>query len=167
MNLQVAFKGSTHIRQTTESEWQDLLDSAKNKRTLISTQTWVRAFGTCCGPSTVVFHAISASDLSKSRQGFYAGMQKADGSEYKRASFIAARSAFARHVTTFERGFDLIKGLEFKQANKILDAMLKEQRKGREPAVQHKQSITVGDWGKIKVYLADVLETRDPLKLTI
>ena len=29
MNLQVAFKGSTHIRQTTESEWQDLLDSAK------------------------------------------------------------------------------------------------------------------------------------------
>ena len=45
---------------------------------------------------------------------------------------------------TFERGFDLIKGPEFKQANKMLDAVLKDkQRNGREPAVQHKQSIAV------------------------
>ena len=74
----------------------------------------------------------------------------------------------ARHVTTFERGFDLIKGPEFKQANKMLDAVLKDkQRNGREPAVQHEQSITDEDWGKIKVYFADVLETRDPRKLTI
>ena len=153
--------------ETTESERQDLLDSAKSKRTLISTQTWVKAFGAYCGPSTVDFHAVSASELCERLQGFYAGMRKADGSEYKRASFIAARSALARHVTTFERGFDLIKGPEFKQANKMLDAVLKDkQRNGREPAVQHKQSITDEDWGKIKVYFADVLETRDPRKLT-
>ena len=140
----------------------------KSERTLISTQTWVKAFGTCCGPSTVDFHAICASDLSERRQGFNPGMQKSDGSEYKPASFIAARSALARHVVTFERGFDLIKGPELKQTNKMIDAMLKDkQRSGREPAVQHKQSITVEDWGKTKVYLADVLETRDPRKLTI
>ena len=50
----------------------------------------------------------------------------------------------------------------------MIDAMLKDkQRSGREPAVQHKQSITNEDWSKTKVYLADVLETRDPRKLTI
>ena len=50
----------------------------------------------------------------------------------------------------------------------MLDAVLKDkQRNGREPAVQHKQSIPDEDWGKIKVYFADVLETRDPQKLTI
>ena len=79
--------------ETTESERQDLLDSAKRKRTLISTQTWVKAFGAYCGPSTVDFHAISASDLSERLQGFYAGMRKADGSEYKRASFISRISS--------------------------------------------------------------------------
>ena len=52
--------------ETTESERQDLLDSAKRKKTLISTQTWVNAFGAYCGPSTVDFHAISASDLRDS-----------------------------------------------------------------------------------------------------
>ena len=95
-------------------------------------------------------------------------MRKANGSEDNCASFIAARSALARHVTTFERGFDVIKGPEFKQANKMLDTMLKDkQRNGREPAIQHKQSITDENWGKTKVYLVDVLETRDPRKLTI
>ena len=89
----------------------------------------------------------SASDLSERLQGFYAGMRKADGSEYKRVSFIATRSALARHVTTFERGFDLITGPEFKQTNKMLGAVVKDkQRNGREPAVQHKQSITDEDW---------------------
>ena len=72
--------------ETTESERQDLLDSAKSKRTLISTQTWVKAFGAYCGPSTVDFHAVSASELCERLQGFYAGMRNADGSEYKRAS---------------------------------------------------------------------------------
>ena len=95
-------------------------------------------------------------------------MRKADANEYKCASFIAARSALARHVTTFERGFNLIKGPEFKQANKMLDTMLKDkQQNGRDPAVQHKQSITDKDWGKTKVYFADVIETRNPRKLTI
>ena len=115
--------------ETTESERQDLLDSAKRKRTLISTQTWVKAFGAYCGPTTADFHAISASDLSGRLQGFYTGMRKADGSEYKRASFIAARSALARPFTTFERGFNLIKGHEFKPANKMLDAVLKDKQR--------------------------------------
>ena len=76
-------------------------------------------------------------------------MRKADGSEYKRVSFIATRSALARHVTTFERGFDLITGPEFKQTNKMLGAVVKDkQRNGREPAVQHKQSITDEDWAR-------------------
>ena len=50
----------------------------------------------------------------------------------------------------------------------MIDAMLEDKQwSGRQPAVQHKQSITVEDWGKTKVYLADVLETRDPRKLAI
>ena len=128
--------------ETTESERQDLLNSAKSKRTLISTQTWVKAFGAYCGPKTVDYRALSASDLSERLQGFYTGMRTADGCEYKHASFIAARSALAWYVTTFERQFDLIKGPEFKQANKMLDAVLKDkQQNGREPGIQHNQSI--------------------------
>ena len=50
----------------------------------------------------------------------------------------------------------------------MLHTLLKDKQwNGREPAVQHKQSITDEDWDKIKVYFEDMLETRDPRKLTI
>ena len=154
--------------ETTESERQDLLDSAKSKRTLISSQAWVEAFGAYCGPKTVDFHAISASELSERLQGFYAGMQKANGSEYKRANSILGKVGLGKECHYLRTRIRPNQEPEFKQANKMLDAVPKDkQRNGREPAVQHKQSITDEDWGKIKVYFADVLETRDPRKLTI
>ena len=124
--------------RTTQSERQDFLDSANSRRPLIAPQTWVKAFGAYCGHCTVDFHATSGSDLSEKLQGFYPGMREADGSEYACASFIAARSALAKHVT-YDCRFDLIKGPKFKQAEELLDAMLKDKQwNGREPAVQHK-----------------------------
>ena len=87
-----------------------------------------------------------------------------DKKEYKRASLIAARGALQREVNDRDRGFDLKRGV-FVKANKLLDAVLKDKKKGgREAPVCHKESLSDGDWLLIKEYFADGMTTMDPRK---
>lgn len=153
---------------TSTEEREKLVESAICKRTTVATMTWVNAFNQYCKEDPIDLKAILPSDLARKISAFYADARKQDGSEYKRGSLIACRSALARHISSVRPGVDIINGEDFKPANRMLDAVLKEkQRNGREPAVEHKRNISDSDWEKLQVYFEDILATRDPRKLTM
>ena len=59
---------------------------------------------------------------------------------------------------------DLFSSAELKRS--ILDGVLKEKKKkGEEPTVQHKDSITDAEWKLIEEYFTDIQDTLDPRKL--
>ena len=92
-----------------------------------------------------------------------------DSTEYRRNSFLAARRGIQWHFSSFQHGINIFSDCEFEPSNKILNGLLKAEKKkknGREEAVVHKPVISNKDWQKLEEYFADVLTTLNPHKLT-
>lgn len=154
---------------STVEERDKLIADAVSKRTVASTNTWITSFEDYCKKigEHISYKDTSAEDLASILERYYVDARKQDGSEYRRSSFIAARSAINRHLSAFSRDIDIIRGHHFKKANKVLDAVLKaKQKDGREPAVQHKKPITDDDWTRINEHFSDISTTLDPRKVT-
>ena len=75
--------------------------------------------------------------------------------------------AIHRHLGNIQNDVNLYSSLEFQRCNKLLDGLMKEKkRQGDEPSVRHQPSINDPDWQKLDEFFDDILETRDPRKLT-
>ena len=90
------------------------------------------------------------------------------GGVYRKASYLASRGAIHRKTQELKRSFNLFKSEEFTQSHRVLDATLKANKEqGLEPAVKHKEALTIEDRKKVQALFADVLESNDPVKLTM
>ena len=87
------------------------------------------------------------NDLAGLLEGYYTDIRKKDGSEYKKASYVAARSAIQGHLDSVKRDINIFHDAGFSFANKVLNGSLKTKKlEGREPGVEHKPIITGADW---------------------
>eukprot|EP00117_Sycon_ciliatum_P035408 scpid79550/ scgid4996/ len=151
----------------SEEERKKLLESAVPKSTKVATKFWLKVFSDFLMQESLScdFATVEDKVLAEILERFYCSVRTHDKKEYKRASLIAARGALQREVNDRDRGFDLKRGV-FVKANKLLDAVLKDKKKGgREAPVCHKESLSDGDWLLIKEYFADGMTTMDPRKL--
>ena len=152
----------------TAEKKESLLDAAIPKSTKTATHFWLSVFSEFCrgSESACDWKCIEEEDLAVLLENFYCSAKKQDKSDYKRASLIAARGAFQRHLNSLERGIDL-QGPKFAKSNKLLDAVLKERKRaGQEAPVQHKESVTDEDWILLKEYFSDVSSSLDVKKVS-
>ena len=93
-------------------------------------------------------------------------LRKQDGSVYKRASYMAARGALQRHLTSLDRTFSINKDKEFVKANSVLDGVLKQNKKsGLEEGVEHKRALSAEDWDLVQEYFKKVSTSSDPVSI--
>ena len=154
---------------TTLEERQAFIDSRTPKNTSLATDFWVRSFQQYNEGKTesIDFKTCSKPALADLIEGFYSHMRKKDGTKYTRNSYMSARAALQRYLTSIRIDVNLYSSPEFQRTNKLLDGLLKSKKRlGEEPAVQHKASINDGDWDRLLRYFSDILVTRDPRKLT-
>ena len=155
---------AARFASTSAEERSKLIDDAIPDNTKRSTGTWVRAFSDYC--PDLDLKTCSATELSPKLEGFYADLRKQDGSVYKRASYVAARGALQRHLSSLDRTFSIYKDKEFGKANAILDGVLKaNKRSGQEQAVEHKSALSAEDWDLLQAYFKNVSTTSDPVLL--
>ena len=157
-----------HFDFVTAEKKESLLDAAIPKSAKTATHYWLSVFSEFCHGSESArdWKCIEEEDLAVLLENFYCSAKKQDKTDYKRASLIAARGAFQRHLNSLERGIDL-QGPKFAKSNKLLDAVLKERKRaGQEAPVQHKESVTDEDWILLKEYFSDVSSTLDVKKVS-
>jgi len=148
---------------TSEEDRDKIIDNAVPANTKRATNTWVRAFSSYC---QLDLKTCSATEFAKKLEGFYADLRKQNGETYKRSSYIAARGALHRHVTSLGRTFSIFNDKEFAKANSVLDGVLKENKKtGKEQSVEHKDPLTAADWDRLMEYFKGVDTTDDPILL--
>ena len=134
---------------------------------LISTGTWITALSAYCKDKPVDLATCSEDELAPLLEGFYCDLRRQDGSKYKRSSYLAARSAIQRHLSSLGRPFNIVSSPVFKRANDVLNGVLKaKKRDGEEADVLHKEAVSEEDWVKIMAYFKDVEDTKDPVLLT-
>ena len=102
-------------------------------------------------------------------KSFYTSTRKQDGQLYKSSSLKAIRAAIDRylHMPPHSKQFSIIADPAFTEANKVLDAFVKELRKsGKISGVVHKKAISKQQVEKLfqsgELGLAD---TKDPAQL--
>ena len=87
--------------------------------------------------------AVEEDALGRLLEDFYYSLKKKDGTEYKRASYLAAQGGVQRELNRLNRRMK-VHSLAFDRTNKLLDATLKEKKRaGREEAVTHKACRTL------------------------
>ena len=157
--------------KTTASQRAALVENAVPKSTRTSTNFWVTQLSTYCEERRLKppldFAKNTPEELAMFLEAFYADLQKKDGSEYKRNSYLAARAAIQRHLSSFNRQINIFSDTAFTYCNKVLDGKLKEKkREGREPSVEHKPVITDSDMERLGEYFQDAATSLDPRKLS-
>lgn len=155
--------------QASEDDVERILSAKTPKSTKSATAFWVKVFTDyiASGPSAGMdLKTAEKKAIAKVLELFYVNIRKKDQTLYKRNSYLSARSAIHRHLMSIRDDIDLFSSAEFKRSNEVLDGVLKEKKKkGEEPAVQHKDSITDADWKLIEEYFTDIQDTLDPRKL--
>ena len=155
---------------TTPSDRAQFVADAVPDNTKCSTKSWVSAlqeYSRQVEKSEIDFQSVDGDQLATRLEGFYADARKKDGTKYRRNSLLASRGAINRHWQTFQPTRNIFRDAEFKNANQILDGVLKAtKRQGEEPTVNHKSALADADLQVLDSYFADVLETADPRKLT-
>lgn len=162
--------GKRRFGQSSAEDRVQIVQNAVPHKTRVATDFWVGVFQSYCKNrhgSYFDFDTGAAEELATILEGYYADVRKKDGTEYKKASYGAARSAIQRRLDSSQRHMNIFTDQAFCFANKILDGVLKAKKlAGREPVVEHKPVINEADWNKIQGYFDDVLTTLNPRKLT-
>lgn len=112
---------------------------------------------------------MSKEELNSCLKSFYTTARKQDGQFYKASSLKSIRGAIDRYLRSPPRckQFSIVADAAFTEANKILDAFVKDLRKsGKISGVIHKKAITKEQIDKLfqsgELGLAD---TKDPAQL--
>ncbi|KAK3100092.1 hypothetical protein FSP39_014603 [Pinctada imbricata] len=99
------------------------------------------------------FETISENDLSWKLRKFYCEAKSKTGENYHKNSLKNIRAGLNRHLSDIGRKIDIVRGIEFKSANKVLDGMLKEMVKsGVSKPTKHKAIIESYDLQRISQY---------------
>ena len=87
---------------------------------------------------------MDKQELNSCLKKFYVSCRKQDGSHYKKTSIKAIRAAVDRFLRDkHKKTFSIVTDPEFKGANAVLDAFVKDLRKtGKIAGTVHKKSIT-------------------------
>ena len=103
-------------------------------------------------------------ELSEKLRKFYGGAKSKGGDVYHKNTLKNIRGAINRHMQDLGREIDVIRGIEFRSANRVLDGMMKQMAKDElyRPK-QHKPMLYTEDIVKISTYFQDAKYS--PIKL--
>ena len=118
------------------SELQRLKNKNKNKNTEKSTNTWAKRFTKWQEQKglDVSVGKVSASELDKVLQHFFAELKKQDGSDYEPDSLRTMLGALDRHFRNIGHECRIIKDKEFAECRQVLNGKaieLREMGKGK------------------------------------
>ena len=118
------------------SELQRLKNKNKNKNTEKSTNTWAKRFTKWQEQKglDVSVGKVSASELDKVLQHFFAELKKQDGSDYEPDSLRTMLGALDRHFRNIGHECRIIKDKEFAKCRQVLNGKaieLREMGKGK------------------------------------
>ncbi|KAK3091478.1 hypothetical protein FSP39_020133 [Pinctada imbricata] len=89
------------------------------------------------------FESMEISELEANLSRFYAEARSEQGTLYKKSSLQTNRHGLSRHLTN-TKGIDIIRGLEFKNSNKVFLAVSKDLKRqgfgGMEPSPKGSRS---------------------------
>ena len=154
----------------TESQQQTLVAAAVPQKTKQATDFWWGVFESFCREKcvSVDVKTISASALADVLKKFYGGLTTKKGGTYQATSYLSARAAIQRKVTTANRPFNLRVDSEFRESNIVLDAVLKHNKvSGQVKQRKHKDVITDLDKDRLAKYFEGVLESQDTQQLQV
>ena len=95
---------------------------------------------------------MSKKELDKNLRYFYAEARTRDGALYSRSSLLGLRNAIERYLNNppFNRGISINKGTEFQSSNKLLQSMIKSNKRENNENTKHKPPIPAADIQKLK-----------------
>jgi len=101
-------------------------------------------------------------ELATVLRKFYAEARKKDGQMYSKNYFCSVRFALSRHFKQ-ELNVDIIKDVEFKEANRVYEAQCVELKKQGPAKTEHKPPIADEDIEKL--YRCGIFNTENPTTL--
>ena len=95
---------------------------------------------------------MSKKELDKNLRYFYAEARTRGGALYSRSSLLGLRNAIERYLNNppFNRGISITKGTEFQSSNKLLQSMIKLNKRENNENTKHKPPIPAADLQKLK-----------------
>jgi len=162
-------KTGNRFGDASEDEWRELVESAVPANTKRSTKFWVGVFNEFCEEKGIVIDLKTCGvlDLNRALCRFYRGLRTKNSQFYKKASYLAARASLGRYVTVdLQRNFNLFQTLELQESNRVLNAVLIENKMRGEPQTVHKEALLPEDQALLEAYFSDVLVAGDAVKLS-
>ena len=156
------------FQDMSSSQEEEVLTTAVPTSTRISNEFWVRTLMSFAREKKINLdlNTCTAAQLNDCLKSFYFGLRTKNGKVYQRNSYVAARSAIQRQLTSLKRPFNLRCDSDFASSNRLLDTVLKKNKaEGKARPVQHKESISEADKLRLSEYFQDVLESDDTYKL--
>ena len=85
-------------------------------------------------------HEMSKKELDKNLRYFYAEARTRGGALYSRSSLLGLRNAIERYLNNppFNRGISITKRTEFQSSNKLLQSMIKLNKRENNENTKHK-----------------------------
>ena len=121
---------STLDTASAANELQRLKDKNKNKNTERSTNTWAKRFTKWQEQKgiDVSVGKVSATEVDRVLQHFFAELKKQDGSDYEPDSLRTMLGALDRHFRNAGHEFRIIKDKEFVECRQVLNGKAIELR---------------------------------------
>ncbi|CAH3033944.1 unnamed protein product [Pocillopora meandrina] len=130
-----------------------IITKAETKKTKESTKWALRVFeGDLCRFLLIAWctekrlsknlHEMSKKELDKNLRYFYAEARTRGGALYSRSSLLGLRNANERYLNNppFNRGISITKGTEFQSSNKLLQSMIKLNKREHKIQTSHSSS---------------------------
>lgn len=121
---------------STENDLQELTDSAKNKNTTRSTNTWIRLYQQWAETrnENINLETYSPLELDKVLSRFYAEVRKQDGLDYEPDCLRVMQSSLHRYLTEKKYVHNILKDVEFLNSRNVLEGkarVLRSQGMGK------------------------------------
>ncbi|KAK3088293.1 hypothetical protein FSP39_017185 [Pinctada imbricata] len=94
------------------------------------------------------FESMEISELEANLSRFYAEARSEQGTLYKKSSLQTIRHGLSRHLTN-TKGIDIIRGLEFKNSNKVFLAVSKDLKRQGFGGMEHYPPLEEADLRKM------------------
>ena len=120
---------SSRFGEDTANEWA-LVAGAACKNTKKATVFWCNVFRDYCQSKrdvNIQLKTIEVSGMANLLETFQADVRTKIGDVYGSQVSLAARSAMQRELDTVGRKMNISKDSEFRQANRVLDGVLKKR----------------------------------------
>ena len=153
----------------TKEELDALVRSAVPKNTRVATSFWINIFPEFCQERrvSIQFQTCTAEELIDALFRFYKGLRTKAGGFYKKLSYLSARGSIGRYFTVeLKRPFNVFQTPALQESNRVLNAVLVENKTRGEDSTVHKEDIEGDDATRLDAYFDDVLEACNAVKLS-